>query len=122
MVFAGVRRDIPRLLPLLDVFVLASLYEGLGIAILEAMAAARPVIATEVGGVPELVIHCETGLLVPPGKPGALADAIQWLLSRPEEAKTLAARGRERARKHFSIESVVRKHEELYEACMQRLG
>src|SRR5207245_10932125 len=51
VVFAGVRRDIPRLLPLLDVFVLASLYEGLGIAILEAMAAARPVIATEVGGV-----------------------------------------------------------------------
>ena len=122
VVFAGVRRDIPRLLPLLDVFVLASLYEGLGIAILEAMAAARPVIATEVGGVPELVIHCETGLLVPPGKPGALADAIQWLLSRPEEAKTLAARGRERARTHFSIESVVRQHEELYEACMQRLG
>jgi glycosyltransferase involved in cell wall biosynthesis len=122
VVFAGVRRDIPRLLPLLDVFVLPSLYEGFGIAILEAMAAGRPVIATEVGGIPEVVIHRETGLLVPPGNPEALTDAIHWALSHPDDARALGIRGRERACRHFSIESVVRQHEELYDACMQRVG
>jgi glycosyltransferase involved in cell wall biosynthesis len=120
VVFAGVRRDIPALLPLLDVFVLPSLYEGFGIAILEAMAAGRPVIATETGGIPEVVIHRETGLLVPPGNPEALTDAIQWVLSHPEDAKTLGARGRERACKHFSIEAVVRQHEALYETCLRQ--
>lgn len=119
VVFAGVRRDIPALLPLLDIFVLPSLYEGFGIAILEAMAAGRPVIATETGGIPEVVIHRETGLLVPPGNPEALADAIQWVLSHPEDAKALGARGRERAYKHFSIEAVVRQHEALYETCLR---
>jgi glycosyltransferase involved in cell wall biosynthesis len=122
VVFAGVRRDIPTLLPLLDIFVLPSLYEGFGIAILEAMAAGRPVIATEVGGIPEVVIHRETGLLVPPGDPTALTDAIQWMLSHPEDAKALGACGQERARRHFSIESVVRQHEELYGAWMPRVG
>jgi glycosyltransferase involved in cell wall biosynthesis len=122
VVFTGVRRDIPSLLPLLDVFVLPSLYEGFGIAILEAMAAGRPVIATEVGGIPEVVIHRETGLLVPPGNPEALTDAIHWALSHPDDARALGIRGRERACRHFSIESVVRQHEELYDACIQRVG
>ena len=63
VIFAGVRRDIPQLLPLLDAFVLPSLYEGFGIAILEAMAAGRPVVATTVGGIPEFVTHGETGIL-----------------------------------------------------------
>jgi glycosyltransferase involved in cell wall biosynthesis len=120
VVFAGMRRDIPSLLPLMDLFVLPSLYEGFGIAILEAMAAGRPVVATAVGGIPEVVVHGETGLLVPPGDPVALADALHELLAHPERARALGARGRERAREKFRIESIVRQHEALYEACLRQ--
>lgn len=120
VVFAGVRRDIPGLLPLMDLFVLPSLYEGFGIAILEAMAAGRPVVATAVGGIPEVVVHGETGLLVPPGDPVALADALHELLAHPERARALGAHGRERAREKFRIESIVRQHETLYEACLRQ--
>ena len=119
VVFAGMRRDVAGLLPLLDIFVLPSLYEGFGIAILEAMAAGRPVVATAVGGIPEVVVHGETGLLVPPGDPVALAAALHELLAHPERARALGARGRERAREKFHIESIVRQHETLYEACLR---
>lgn len=120
VVFAGMRRDIPGLLPLMDLFVLPSLYEGFGIAILEAMAAGRPVVATAVGGIPEVVVHGETGLLVPPGDPLTLANALHELLAYPERARALGARGRERAREKFRIESIVRQHETLYEACLRQ--
>ncbi len=118
VVFTGMRRDVAGLLPLMDVFVLPSLYEGFGIAILEAMAARRPVVATAVGGIPEFVVHGQTGLLVPPGDPVALAAAVHSLLSHPEQARLMGVRGRERARDHFAIESVVRRHEELYESSL----
>ena len=76
VVFAGVRQDVPELLPGLDALVFSSLREGLSMAMLEAMAAGVPVIATDVGGTPELIAHGVTGLLVPPGRPESLADAI----------------------------------------------
>lgn len=117
VVFAGARRDIPRVLPLMEIFVLPSLYEGFGIAIIEAMAAGRPVIATAVGGIPEIVVHGETGLLVPPGDPIALAAAIRSLISDSKRALSFGARGRKRVHDKFSIEMVVRRHEELYERC-----
>lgn len=115
VVFAGMRRDIARVLPVLDVFVLPSLYEGFGIAIVEAMAAGRPVVATDVGGIPEIVVPGETGLLVSPGDPDALAAAIDDLLRQPEKARALAVRGQRRAREWFSIETVVQRHEALYD-------
>lgn len=118
VLFAGLRRDVPRLLPLLDVFVLPSLYEGFGIAILEAMAAGRPVVATAVGGVPEFVRSGETGLLVPPDDPAALARAIQEVLARPAWAATLARRARDSVRSRFAIDAVVRQHEDLYEQLL----
>lgn len=120
VVFAGVRRDVAELLPLMDIFVLPSLSEGFGIAIVEAMAAGRPVVATTVGGIPEIVRHGETGLLVPPGDPGSLAWAVRQLLDHPDRAATMGALGRQRARETFSIASVVKRHEDLYDRLLAR--
>jgi glycosyltransferase involved in cell wall biosynthesis len=117
-VFAGTRRDIPRVLPLLDLFVLPSLYEGFGIAILEAMAAGKPVVATRVGGIPEFVVHGQTGLLVEPGDATALAEAIRSLLQESERARGMGTRGRARVLAGFQMSAVVRRHEQVYEACL----
>jgi glycosyltransferase involved in cell wall biosynthesis len=116
--FAGTRRDIPRILPVLDVFVLPSLYEGFGIAILEAMAVGKPVVATTVGGIPEFVVPGETGLLVEPGNVQALAEAIGCLLRDPERAGQMGIRGRARVLAGFQMSTVVRRHEQVYEACL----
>lgn len=118
VVFAGVRRDIQRILPLLDVFVLPSLYEGFGIAILEAMAVGKPVVATCVGGIPEFVLPGETGLLVEPGNAAALADAIASMLRDPDRATRMGANGRSRVQAGFQISTVVRRHEQVYESCL----
>jgi glycosyltransferase involved in cell wall biosynthesis len=116
--FVGVRRDIPEVLSLMNIFVLPSLYEGFGIAILEAMAAGKPVIATTVGGIPEFVVPGQSGLLVPPGDASALARAIKQLLDEPEKARAMGRQGQEHVKTHYSIESVVRQHEQLYEFCL----
>jgi glycosyltransferase involved in cell wall biosynthesis len=116
--FAGTRMDIPRILPLVDVFVLPSLYEGFGIAILEAMAAGKPVVATTVGGIPEFVVPGETGILVEPGNAAALAEAIRSLLGDPEQARQMGIRGRGRVLAGYQISSVIRRHEQVYEACL----
>src|SRR5204863_8391924 len=78
--FEGFRSDIPRVMADLDVFVLPSLWEGFGLVLLEAMAAGRPIVASAVGPIPEIVVDGLTGLLVPPGDPEALAEAIVRLL------------------------------------------
>ncbi|MGE3152902.1 MAG: glycosyltransferase [Nitrospiraceae bacterium] len=122
VVFAGERRDVPHILPVLDLFVLPSLYEGFGIAILEAMAAARPVVATTVGGIGEFVEHGQSGLLVEPGNPIALANAIQAVLRRPDRGREMGLWGRERVRKSFGIQSIVGQHERLYEDYLVKNG
>ncbi len=121
VLFAGTRRDVPRLLQLLDVFVLPSLYEGFGIAILEAMAIGKPVVATTVGGIPEFVNQGETGVLVEPGNVPALADAIDQLLADSARARAMGVRGRERAEGCFGIADVVRRHEQVYDACLSHV-
>lgn len=118
VVFVGERRDIPQILRSLDMFVLPSLYEGFGIAILEAMAAGKPVIATRVGGIPEFVVSGETGILVEPGDDRALADAIERLLADPEQAKQMGMRGHDRVLRRYGISDVVRRHEQVYESCL----
>jgi glycosyltransferase involved in cell wall biosynthesis len=118
VVFTGSRRDIPQVLQALDAFVLPSLYEGFGIAILEAMAAGKPVIATAVGGIPEFVLPGETGLLVEPGRVEVLADAIDRLMSHPQEAQAMGEKGRIRAREHHRISEIVRQHEQVYTDCL----
>jgi glycosyltransferase involved in cell wall biosynthesis len=90
---AGHRDDVPELLPGLDVFAMASRYEGLPCAIAEAMAAGLPVVATAVNAVPDVVLPGETGLLVSPERPRQLAAAIAYLLNEPAEAARMAAAG-----------------------------
>ncbi|MDH6108529.1 glycosyltransferase involved in cell wall biosynthesis [Kitasatospora sp. MAP12-15] len=97
----GYRPDAARLVAGLDVFVVASLYEGLGRALTEALAAARPVAATCVNGIPDLVEPGATGLLSAPGDPAALARAVGWLLDHPEQASAMGRQGRARVRATF---------------------
>jgi glycosyltransferase involved in cell wall biosynthesis len=94
MSFVGERTDVSALLPGLDVFAMASRYEGLPCAIVEAMAAARPVVATAVNAVPNIVIAGETGLLVPPGRPELLSRALRHLIDHPDVAARLGATAR----------------------------
>jgi len=94
--FLGTRRDVPELLSASDSFVLPSLWEGLPVALTEAMASGLPVIATDVSGTSQIVTDGESGLLVPPGDEEALAEAIDRLLSDPALASEMAASGRER--------------------------
>ena len=123
--FTGWREDVPDILALCDVFVLPSVGEHFGRVLIEAMAMAKPVVATDAGGVPEIVIHGETGLLVPPGQPKALADAALTLLSDPAGAARLGLAGRQRAEEFFSlsrhIEAVEAIYAELLSANEQRL-
>jgi glycosyltransferase involved in cell wall biosynthesis len=119
IVFLGHRTDIPRLLGRCDLFVLPSLYEGFPLAIQEAMAAGRPVIASAVGGVPEAVRDGVTGLLVPPSDPAALADAIRRLLADPALAQRMGAAGRVRAEQEFSYEAMVQRTTRIYDDVLE---
>lgn len=114
IVFAGQRYDVPALLAISDLFVLPSLHENLSNALLEAMHAARAVIATRVGGNPEVVIPGETGLLVPPFDAGALADAMRFLASAGAERDRMGEAGRSRVAEEFAMPGLVRKLDAVY--------
>jgi glycosyltransferase involved in cell wall biosynthesis len=105
--FAGIRRDVPDLMGASDAFVLASLWEGLGLVFLEAMAAERCVLATDVSAVPEVVVQGETGLLVPAGDPEPLARGLARLASDPDERARMGAAGRARVLEHFGLDRMV---------------
>ena len=92
--FLGERCDVPLLLPGLDIFAMSSRYEGLPCAVVEAMTAGLPVVATAVNAVPDVVVPGETGLLVPPGRPDVLGRAIGHLLEHPSEAARLGSAGK----------------------------
>jgi glycosyltransferase involved in cell wall biosynthesis len=113
--FLGFRKDIPKILTSLDLFVLSSYLEGMGSSILDAMACRLPVVATKVGGIPELVIHGETGILVPPRNPSALAKAILKLYSNKTLASRLGQKGYELVHQKFSAEAMADKVVRLYE-------
>jgi glycosyltransferase involved in cell wall biosynthesis len=114
-VFLGYRSDVSDLLAAADVFVLPSLFEGLPVSVLEAMAAERPVVATAIGGTDEAVTHEVTGLLVPPRDPAALAAAIRRLQADPQLAGRLAAAGRERVQREFSSAATARNVMRIYD-------
>lgn len=113
VVLLGNRSDVPDLLASFDVFAYPSRFEGLCVAVLEAQAAGVPVVATPVGGIRETVVDGETGLLVPPDDPPALAAAIVRLLDDRELARRLAAQAREQAR-GYSTERMVERTLALY--------
>ncbi|OGP61745.1 MAG: hypothetical protein A2V67_10320 [Deltaproteobacteria bacterium RBG_13_61_14] len=115
VIFTGLRRDVPNILAAADLLVLASRWEGMPNVVLEAFAAGRAVVATRVGAVEEMVQDGETGILVPAEDPPALARAIGSLLADPPGRARLAAAGRARVEKEFSLEKMVRLTQELYE-------
>jgi glycosyltransferase involved in cell wall biosynthesis len=114
LLFLGQRQDIPELLACCDLSVVPSESEGLPNALLEAMAAGLPVVATQVGGIPEVVETGVTGLLVPSGDPDALANAILLVLQDSTLATRLARAGQARMRTHFSFERLTAELEDLY--------
>ncbi|MBW2440112.1 MAG: glycosyltransferase family 4 protein [Deltaproteobacteria bacterium] len=111
--FLGWREDIHEILPVFDLLVLPSLNEGMGRVLVEAMAAGKPVVASEVGGIPDLVKHGETGYLVRPADERALANGIKKLLNDPESARQMGQRGKEYCRQ-FSLEAMIQKLDDLY--------
>jgi len=120
--FLGFREDVPQILSSLDLFVLSSHLEGLGSSLLDAMACRLPVVATMVGGIPEVVIHRETGLLVPPRDPGALAEAILKLYLDRTFASRLGEKGFEVVHQKFSAESMADRIITLYEKLAAKKG
>lgn len=114
----GARSDIATILSCINVFLLPSLNEGFGMVLIEAMAARKPVIATNVGGVPEVIINGTTGILVPPEDPEAFSSAIIKLYNNPEMSLEMGLAGYKRAKKLFNIETTVHELEELYEALI----
>ncbi len=112
--FLGYRDDVPSLLAACDLVVLPSLEESFGLVVLEAMAAGKPVVATRVGGIPEVMAGSENGWLVPPANPGALAAAIREALSQPAEAARRAQAGAQRVRERFQVSTMTESIAQLY--------
>jgi glycosyltransferase involved in cell wall biosynthesis len=112
----GERSDVAHLLPAFDVFALSSRYEGLPCAIVEAMRCGLPVVATSVNSVPDLVIPGRSGVLVPPGRPEVMADALDGLLDDPALADRLSRGGRDLAGAAYDAESLSEVLDEVYRA------
>lgn len=119
--FLGQRFDIPELLSITDIFVLSSLSEGMPLSIMEAMASGLPVVATNVGGVSELVVDGETGFFVPPRNPSLLAGKIKILIDNKSLRETMGIKGRARIKDNFTLEAMVKKTEELYKGLINNL-
>lgn len=113
LIFTGYHDDVSNILSIFDIKVLPSLTEGFGLAIVEAMAMAKPIIATNVGGISEILENGKTGLLVPPKDPKALAEKIIYLLKNKVEAKKLGIKAKEESKK-YDVNIYVRKLEQLY--------
>ncbi len=116
----GWRKDVDKLLASWDLLVIPSFEEGLPLSALEAMAAGRPVVASRVGGLSELVVDGVTGRLVPPGDTDALVSCIAELASDRRRLALMGEEGWKRARTHFSVESMARRTAELYDQLLDR--
>ena len=120
--FAGSQEDIVPFLAIMDVFVLPSLFEGLSVSLIEAMAMMKPIVATNVGGIPEVVTDGEDGLLVPPRESGSLAAAIRRLVRDRPLADAMRTAARKKIEQKFSLDQLVRRLEHLYENLLAGTG
>lgn len=118
VVFAGQRQDVPEVMAALDLLLHCARQEGFGRVLVEAMASGRAIVATAVGGIPEVVVDGETGILVPPQDPEAIARAAVALLRNPERRTTMGLAGQRRVRECFSLEAHVAQMQELYEEVL----
>ncbi len=107
VILAGYKKDAARLLPAFDIFLLPSVKEGLPYVILEAGAASLPVVATKVGGIPELIENLESGLLIAPNRPNEIRNALLYLNDHPEMIETLGQNLHEKVLKSFNLETMV---------------
>lgn len=115
-ILAGMRRDVPNILAGADIFLLTSHSEGIPLTVIEAMAAGLPVVSTNVGGLPEVVLEEETGLLAPPRDPDAIAKQLERLSKDPTWARQLGQAGRKLAYDQFSEDAMLAAYEECYQA------
>ncbi len=118
--FAGIRKDVPIVLNCFDVFVLPSLWEGFGTAIIEALACGVPVVATRVGGIPEVIEHGEDGLLVPPGRARPLAQSILKILENPSLRSDIIYRGLRKAVERFNVTRMAETVAKIYSQIFYR--
>ncbi len=116
--FLGLRDDIPNLMAAFDMLVVPSINEGMGRVILEAGAAETPVVASRVGGIPDVVDEDETGMLVPPRSPEALAEAVTSLVASPERRKLMGATAHAKVVPHYSLTRMVQRIETVYEELL----
>jgi glycosyltransferase involved in cell wall biosynthesis len=115
IIFTGFRKDVGAFLNIFNLLVVSSVEEGLNSTILDALSLEVPVVATDAGGIPEVINNGETGILVPRADPEALASGILWMLSNPDQAKAMAKKGREKVIKQFSDKVMVEKNIQIYQ-------
>lgn len=119
VIFTGFREDVLEITKMFDIFALSSYLEGMGTSILDAMALGVPIVATEVGGVPEIILHGRNGLLVPARNPDKLAQAILKLAKDPPLRDQMGAYGKEYVR-NFDVNKTVEQTEAVYSRCVSR--
>ncbi|MEA2109699.1 MAG: glycosyltransferase family 4 protein, partial [Pseudomonadota bacterium] len=114
LTFTGFRDDVGAFYQLADIVVMSSIQEGLGTAVIDALALAKPVVASNAGGIPEIIENGVTGTLVPPADPQALAEGIIAYLANPERARQIGLQGQQKVRKNFSVDHMVEKNIDVY--------
>ncbi len=119
VIFLGLRRDIPIFLSSIDIFVLPSLWEGLSNALIEAIASGKPVIATDIPPVREIIHSEDLGILVPPENSDAIADAIELLLYNKNRAEAFGKTANEKVFLSFTIENTVKQYTSLFESILK---
>jgi glycosyltransferase involved in cell wall biosynthesis len=116
------RNDIPDLLALADIFVMPSLFEGLPMALLEAMTAGKAIVASATSGIPEAIVDGRDGLLVTPGDVGSLSEALDKLIADPVRRRTLGASAAARALDEFTVQVMAERYETLYTDALSTSG